>query len=102
MVNSGLCRALDAFVAIDAAQLVDPLHAADQQPLQVQLQGDPQVKVDVQGVVVRDERPGGGPAGDRVQRRPFDLDEPLGRPACCGSTATICVRRRNRSSTPSL
>ena len=35
------------------------------------------IEVDVQGVVVRLERPGGRPAGDRVQRRPFDLDETL-------------------------
>ena len=34
-------------------------------------------KSDVQGVVMRRERPGGRPAGDRVQRRPFDLDKAL-------------------------
>ena len=38
----GIVPRADAFVAIDAAQLVDPLDAADQQPLQVQLQRDPQ------------------------------------------------------------
>ena len=67
---------VDPLVAIDAAQLVDPLDAAHQQPLQVQLQGDSQVEVDIQGVVMGRKRPGGRPAGDRVQRRPFDLDEP--------------------------
>ena len=97
MVNSGLCRGLMPFVAIDAAQLVHPLDAADQQPLQVQLQGDPQEQVDVERVVVRRERPGGRPAGDGVQRRALRPRRSPRRPACCGSTARSCVRRRNRS-----
>ena len=76
-MNSGLCLASDALVAEDPADLVDLLDAADQQPLQVQLQGDAQIQVDVQRVVVRDERPGRGPAGDGVQRRRLDFEVAL-------------------------
>jgi hypothetical protein len=36
----------------------------------VQLQGDPQEEVDVERVVVGDERPGRRASGDRVQRGP--------------------------------
>ena len=77
MVNSGLCLRADALVAEDPADLVDLLDAADQQPLEVQLQGDAQEQVDVERVVVRDERPGRGAAGDGVQRRRLDLAEAL-------------------------
>ncbi len=100
----GIVPRADPLVAIDAAQLVDPLHAADQQPLEVQLQRDPQEQLHVERVVMRLERPGRGAAGDRVQRRPFDLDEALGWPACGGSTArswcdsgTAAARPRCRS-----
>ena len=75
----GVVPGVDALVAIDAAQLVDPLHAADQQPLQVQLQGDPQEQVDIEGVVMRGEGPRGGPAGNGVQRRALDLDKAFAR-----------------------
>ena len=70
---------VDAFVAIDAAQFIHPLDAADHQPLEVQLQGDAEEEVDVQGIVVRGERPRGRAAGDGVQRRAFDLDEAFAR-----------------------
>ena len=73
----GIVPRADALVAEDPADLVDLLDAADQQPLQVQFQGDAQEQVDVEGVVVRDERPGRGAAGDGVQRRRLDLAEAL-------------------------
>ena len=75
----GVVARTDSFVAIDAPQLVHPLDPADQQPLQVQLQGDSQVEVDVQGIVVGDEGPGGRPAGDRVQRGALYLEVRFGR-----------------------
>ena len=93
----GVVPRADAFVAVDAAQLVDPLHAADQQPLEVQLQGDPQEQVDVERVVVRRERPGRGAAGDRVQRRAFDLDEAPVAERVADRLRRSCVRSRNRS-----
>ena len=56
-----------ALVAEDAADLIHPLQAADDEPLQMQLGGDAHVHVDVQRVVVGDEGAGGGTAGDGVQ-----------------------------------
>ncbi len=73
----GIVPGLDALVAEHPADLVDLFHAADQQSLQVQFQGDAQKQIDVQGVVVRDERPGRGAAGDGVQRRRLHLAEAL-------------------------
>ena len=57
----------------------DARHAAHEEALEVQFGGDSQIDVDAQRVVVRDERPGGRPTGDRVEGGPLDLDEPLGR-----------------------
>ena len=74
-MNSGLCRVRHALVAEDAADLEHPLHAADDQPLEVQLERDAQVEVEVERVVVGDERPGVGAAGLDVQHRRLDLDE---------------------------
>src|SRR5205807_9096006 len=47
--------------------------ATHQESLQVQFESDAQVQVDVERVVVRDERPGGGAAGDRLQCRRLDF-----------------------------
>ena len=49
---------VDALVAEDAPYLVDLVEPADDEPLEVQLRGDAQVKVLVEGVMVGDE--GGG------------------------------------------
>ena len=76
----GVVPRADALVAVDPADLEDPLHAADQQPLQVQLGGDPQEQVDVERVVMGDERPGRRAAGDRLHRGRLDLDKTLARP----------------------
>ena len=65
-----------ALVAEDAAYLVDALYAADDEALEVQLRGDAHVHVDVQRVVVGDEGPGRGAAGDGVEHRGLDLHEP--------------------------
>ena len=53
----GVVAGVEALVAEDAADLEDPVHAADDQPLQGQLERDPQEHVDVERVVVGDERP---------------------------------------------
>ncbi len=47
----GVVPRAQAFVAINAADLEDPLHAADQQPLQVQFGRDPQEEVDIERIV---------------------------------------------------
>ena len=73
----GVVAEVDALVAERAAELEDPLHAADAQPLEVQLGGDAQVQVEVVGVDVGEERPGVGAAVDLLQDRRLDLEEPL-------------------------
>ena len=88
----GVVLGADALVAEDPADLVDLLDAADQQPLQVQFQGDAQEQVDVERVVVRDERPRRGAAGDGVQRRRLDLAVALRRRGSCGCVRTILTR----------
>ena len=53
----------------------DGAFGGDDQPLQVQLERDAHVHVDVEGVVVGDERPRGRAARDRVQHGGLDLEE---------------------------
>ena len=74
-MNSGLCRVTDAFVAVAAADLVDALEAADEQPLQVELGRDAHEELHIERVVVRDERLGRGAADERVHRRRLDLEK---------------------------
>ena len=71
----GVVGGVDALVAPDAPDLEDPLEAADDQPLQVQLGGDAQVEVEIERVVVRDERARGGATELGAQRRRLHLDE---------------------------
>ena len=63
----------DALVAVDPAKLKDPLHAANEQPLQMELQGDPEHQRHVEGVVVGFERAGSGAASGLLESRPFNL-----------------------------
>ena len=72
----GVVRGVRALVAEVPAELVDLLDAADDQPLEVELQRDPQVHGQVVGVDVGDERPGVGAAVQRLQHRGLDLEEP--------------------------
>jgi hypothetical protein len=65
----------DALVAEVLAELVDPLEASHDQPLEVQLRGDPQIEVAVQRVVVGGEGPRQRTAVERLQDRRLDLDE---------------------------
>ena len=73
----GVVPGADAFVAVAAPDLVDPLEAAHEQALQVEFRRDAQVEAEVEGVVVGGERPRSGAADHRVQRRGLDLDEAL-------------------------
>ena len=65
----------DALVAEHLAHVVDVLHAADDAAVEEQLDGDAQVQVAVERVVVGRERPRAGAAGERLQRGRFDLHE---------------------------
>ena len=71
----GIVTAIEAFVAKDAADLVDPLDATDDELLERQLECDPQVHVDVERVVVGGERSCRGAARRGSEHRGLDLDE---------------------------
>ena len=64
----------EPLVAEHPTDLEHAVHAADDQPLEVQLEGDPQVQRHVEDVVVGDERAGVGTARVDVQHRRLDLD----------------------------
>lgn len=70
----GVVTSADALVAKDAADLEDPLHAADDEALEVQLERDAQVELHVERVVVGDERAGMGTTRLHVQHRRLHLD----------------------------
>ena len=67
-------HARDAFVAKVPVDLVDPLQAAHHQALQVELGGDAQEEIEVEGVVVGHEGPGRGSPRDGLHHRGLDLD----------------------------
>ena len=67
--------AIHPLVAEVFADLVDTLEAADDEPLEIELVGDAQVKGLIEGVVVGNEGPGRGAAVERLQHRGFDLQE---------------------------
>ena len=67
-------RAVHTLVAEVLAELVHAVESADDQLLEVKLRGDAQVEVDVERVVVGDERTGRSAAGNRLQDRSLDLD----------------------------
>ena len=66
---------VDAFVAENTADFVHAFHAADDEALEMELKGDAHVEVDIEGVVVGDERTRVGTAGDGVQHWGFDFEE---------------------------
>ena len=65
------------FISEDPADFVNPFHVTDDQTLQRQFQGNPHVEVDVQSVVVSDERTCFSPAWDVVQNWRFNFQEVL-------------------------
>ena len=71
----GIVGPVDALVPEVVADLVHPLEPADEQPLEVQLVGDPQVERHVERVVVRDERPRRRAAVERLEDRGLHLEE---------------------------
>ena len=73
----GVVGGVDALVAEVLADLVDALEPTHDQPLEVELGGDAQVQIAVQGVVMRRERARHGAAVERLQDGRLDLDEAL-------------------------
>ncbi len=78
----GVVEPVDPLVTEVLADLVDPVQAAHDEPLQVQLVGDAQVQGALQGVVHGDERPRRGSAVERLQGGRLHLQEPLGVQEC--------------------
>ncbi len=68
-------RAVHAFVPEVVPDLVDPLEATDQEALEVELVGDPQVERHVERVVVGHERPRRRTPIQRLQHGRLDLEE---------------------------
>ena len=68
---------VQALIPENTADLVDPLQAADDQALQVQLQGDAQFEVFIQRVEVRFKGTGSGAAGIGNQHGRFHFHEAL-------------------------
>ena len=71
----GVVLGRDPLIPEVTIDLVDAFEPADGQPLEVQLGRDAQEQVDVERVVMRDERPGQRAAGDRLHHRRLDLEE---------------------------
>jgi hypothetical protein len=71
----GVVPGRDALVAEVAVDLVDLLQAADHQALEVQLGRHAQVEIQIERVVVGDERPGRRAAGDVVHHRRLDFEK---------------------------
>ena len=71
----GIVFEADALVAEITPDLVDRGKAADDQPLQIQLEADAQIEVLVELIVVGDERLCGRAAVERLQDRRLDLEE---------------------------
>src|SRR6266540_1533127 len=67
--------AINAFVTKVLTDLVDALEAADDQPLEVQLIGDPKIQILVQLVVMGHKRLCRRAAVERLERGRLDLDE---------------------------
>ena len=65
---------IHALVAENPADLVHPIHAAHNEPLQGQFRGDAHVHIDIQRVVVGDKGTGGSAAGDGVQHGGLHLN----------------------------
>ena len=80
----GIVGPIHALVAEVVADLVHPLQPAHQQPLEVQLVGDPEIERHVERVVVGDERPRRRAAVERLQDRGLHLEEARARPGTGG------------------
>ena len=71
----GVVRRVHALVAEQTADLIDALEAADDALLEVQLRGDPHIHIDIERVMVRDERARRRAARGRVEHGCFHLNK---------------------------
>ena len=70
----GIVLRRDPFVPEVPVDLVNPLEAADDEALQIELRRDPQKQLHVERVVMRDERARQRAAGNRLHHRRLDLE----------------------------
>ena len=70
----GVVLGVHALVAEDAADLIHAIHAADDQALQRQFSRNTHIHIDVERIVVRDERTRCRTAGDGIENGRFNLD----------------------------
>ena len=96
----GVVAGVDALVAEDAPDLEHALEPADDQSLEVQLGGDAEVEVDVERVVVGDERSRRRAAELVAEHRRLDLDEAACRRARAGSRRPRRSGPRTRAGRP--
>ena len=68
----------DAFVAEVAIDLIDAVESADDEALEIELGGDAEEEVDVEGVVMGDERTRHRAAGDGLHHGRLDFDVAAG------------------------
>ena len=75
----GVVIAVDALVAEVAAELVHTLESPNEQPLQVQLERDPELHLDAERLMEGRERASVGASRHRLEHRAFELDEAAAR-----------------------
>ncbi len=82
-----------SLVAEDVPDFVDLVEPADNQPFEVKLQGDTQVKVAVERIMIGNKRPCQSSAGSLMQYRRLDLDKALfiEEPADSADNAAPCL-----------
>ena len=73
----GVVAHIDTLIAKHPGHLEHPLHPADDEPFEMQLQRDTQVHIDVERIVMGDEGAGGGAALDGLQHRAFYFPKAL-------------------------
>ena len=61
--------AVHSFIPEILGKFIDAVEPSHNQPLQVKLIGNPQIKWNIQGIVVGHKRTGRGTPGDRLQNR---------------------------------
>jgi len=70
----GVVARADALVAEVAVNLVDAIHAADYEPLEVELRRDAEEEIQIERVMVRSEWLSGGASSDLVHHGSFDFE----------------------------
>ena len=64
---------IDSFVSEYSSDFVHSVQSSDDELLEIQFRGDSEVKIEIEGVVMGDERLRGGSSGDLVHHRSLDL-----------------------------